>query len=70
MAKMTERKTHLDGIAVSLLVVCCLFWGAQQVLIKAFGRTATLLPSQFAFYWRDSFAHVVVQMAQYPAVGA
>lgn len=35
MAKMTERKTHLDGIAVSLLVVCCLFWGAQQVLIKA-----------------------------------
>ena len=32
---MTERKTHLDGIAVSLLVVCCLFWGAQQVLIKA-----------------------------------
>ena len=32
---MTERKTHLDGIAVTLLVVCCLFWGAQQVLIKA-----------------------------------
>jgi drug/metabolite transporter (DMT)-like permease len=32
---MVERKTHLDGIAVSLLVVCCLFWGAQQVLIKA-----------------------------------
>lgn len=32
---MTERKTHLDGIAVSLLVVCCLFWGGQQVLIKA-----------------------------------
>ena len=32
---MTDRKTHLDGIAVSLLVVCCLFWGAQQVLIKA-----------------------------------
>jgi drug/metabolite transporter (DMT)-like permease len=35
MATMTARKTHLDGIAVSLLVVCCLFWGAQQVLIKA-----------------------------------
>lgn len=32
---MVERKTHLDGIAVSLLLVCCLFWGAQQVLIKA-----------------------------------
>ena len=32
---MVERKTHLDGIAVSLLLVCCLFWGVQQVLIKA-----------------------------------
>lgn len=32
---MVERKTHLDGVAVSLLLVCCLFWGAQQVLIKA-----------------------------------
>lgn len=32
---MIERKTHLDGIAVSLLVGCCLFWGAQQVLVKA-----------------------------------
>jgi drug/metabolite transporter (DMT)-like permease len=32
---MIERKTHLDGIALSLLLVCCLFWGAQQVLIKA-----------------------------------
>ncbi len=35
MAQMVERKTHLDGIAVSLLLVCCLFWGVQQVLIKA-----------------------------------
>ena len=35
MNKIVERKTHLDGIAVSLLLVCCLFWGAQQVLIKA-----------------------------------
>jgi drug/metabolite transporter (DMT)-like permease len=35
MAKMIERKTHLDGIAVSLLIACCLFWGAQQVLVKA-----------------------------------
>jgi drug/metabolite transporter (DMT)-like permease len=32
---MVERKTHLDGVALSLLLVCCLFWGAQQVLIKA-----------------------------------
>ena len=29
------RKTHLDTLAVSLLLGCCLFWGLQQVLIKA-----------------------------------
>ncbi len=32
---MTPRKTHLDTIAVSLLLACCLFWGFQQVLVKA-----------------------------------
>jgi drug/metabolite transporter (DMT)-like permease len=31
---MVERKTHLDGLAVSLLLACCLFWGFQQILIK------------------------------------
>ena len=29
------RKEHLDGLAVSLLLGCCLFWGFQQVLVKA-----------------------------------
>lgn len=29
------RKTHLDTLAISLLLGCCLFWGFQQVLIKA-----------------------------------
>ncbi len=32
---MNERKTSLDGTAVGLLVACCLFWGFQQVLVKA-----------------------------------
>ena len=31
---MTGRKQHLDALAVSLLVACCLFWGFQQTLIK------------------------------------
>ena len=31
---MTERKEHLDTLAISLLVICCLFWGLQQLLIK------------------------------------
>ena len=29
------RKEHLDPLAVGLLLVCCLFWGVQQVLVKA-----------------------------------
>ncbi len=32
---MTARKAHLDTLAVSLLLGCCLLWGFQQVLIKA-----------------------------------
>jgi drug/metabolite transporter (DMT)-like permease len=31
---MTERKQHLDTLAISLLLACCLFWGFQQILIK------------------------------------
>ena len=32
---MTARKAHLDTLAISLLLGCCLLWGFQQVLIKA-----------------------------------
>ena len=32
---MTSRKQNLDGVAVALLLGCCLFWGFQQVLVKA-----------------------------------
>lgn len=31
---MAERKEHLDTLAITLLLVCCLFWGFQQILIK------------------------------------
>ena len=41
---MTARKTHLDGLAISLLLGCCLFWGLQQVLIKA---TLAEIPPMF-----------------------
>jgi drug/metabolite transporter (DMT)-like permease len=29
------RKDHLDRLAITLLVVCCAFWGFQQILIKS-----------------------------------
>ena len=32
---MTQRKDHLDGLAVILLLGCCLLWGFQQALAKA-----------------------------------
>jgi drug/metabolite transporter (DMT)-like permease len=32
---MTERRLQLDFLAVSLLLACCVFWGFQQVLVKA-----------------------------------
>jgi drug/metabolite transporter (DMT)-like permease len=32
---MAPRKTHLDTLAYALLLACCVFWGFQQVLIKA-----------------------------------
>ncbi|MDO9403729.1 MAG: DMT family transporter [Polaromonas sp.] len=41
---MTDRKTQLDALAISLLLGCCLLWGFQQVLIKA---TITEIPPMF-----------------------
>ena len=41
---MTARKAHLDLFAISLLLACCLFWGLQQVLIKA---TIAEIPPMF-----------------------
>ena len=35
MTQAPERKTHLDAVAISLLLACCLFWGFQQVMVKA-----------------------------------
>ena len=32
---MTERKPQLDAVAIATLLVCCLYWGLQQVIVKA-----------------------------------
>ena len=29
-----QRKDHLDTLAVGVLLVCCMFWGLQQILVK------------------------------------
>ncbi len=41
---MSTRKTHLDALAIALLLACSLFWGFQQVLIKA---TIAEIPPMF-----------------------
>ncbi|MGE0099952.1 MAG: DMT family transporter [Hydrogenophaga sp.] len=33
-AALTQRKAHLDALAITLLILCCAFWGFQQILIK------------------------------------
>jgi len=38
------RKDHLDALAVWMLLVCCMFWGFQQVMVKA---TVAELPPVF-----------------------
>ncbi|HKX39515.1 MAG TPA: DMT family transporter [Burkholderiaceae bacterium] len=32
---MTDRKSHLDALAVTAVVACCLLWGLNQVAAKA-----------------------------------
>ena len=34
MSDAHPRKDHLDALAVSLLLACCMFWGLQQILVK------------------------------------
>jgi drug/metabolite transporter (DMT)-like permease len=47
---MPQRRDHLDALAIVLLVVCCLFWGFQQVLVKAtLPEVAPLLQAAIRF---------------------
>lgn len=51
------RKAHLDTLAISLLLACCMFWGFQQVLIKA---TVTEVAPVFQGFVRFAMATVAV----------
>ena len=37
-AGMNLRKDNLDGLAVGMLLACCMFWGLQQVLVNLVGN--------------------------------
>ncbi len=54
---MTTRKTQLDTLSMSLLLACCLFWGFQQVLVKA---TLAELPPVFQASFRFAGATLLL----------
>lgn len=56
---MSARKTHLDGLAIAILLACCLFWGFQQVLVKA---TLSELPPVFQASVRFAGATVLLAL--------
>lgn len=51
------RKAHLDTFAITLLLACCMFWGFQQVLLKA---TVAEVPPVFQAFVRFAMATVAV----------
>jgi drug/metabolite transporter (DMT)-like permease len=54
---MLARKTQLDTLSISLLLACCLFWGFQQVLVKA---TLVELPPVFQASFRFAGATLLL----------
>ena len=53
----STRKTHIDTLAISLLLACCMFWGFQQVLVKA---TVAEVAPVFQAFVRFALATVAV----------
>ena len=53
------RKEHLDTLAVSLLLGCCLLWGMQQVLIK---WTLSEMPAVFQAWMRMLGATILLML--------
>ena len=51
------RKNQLDALAIALLLGCCLFWGFQQVLVKA---TVAEVAPVFQAFVRFAMATVAV----------
>jgi drug/metabolite transporter (DMT)-like permease len=54
---IVKRQTYLDARAIGLLIVCCLFWGWQQVLVKA---TLPFIPPVMQVALRFALATLVL----------
>jgi drug/metabolite transporter (DMT)-like permease len=51
------RQTRLDGLAIALIVGCCLIWGLNQVVVKV---TLPLVPALMQGALRSAFAALLV----------
>ncbi|CAN7440285.1 DMT family transporter [Acidovorax sp. LjRoot117] len=57
MPSTSTRKTHIDSLAIAILLACCMFWGFQQVLVKA---TVAEVAPVFQAFVRFALATVAV----------
>jgi drug/metabolite transporter (DMT)-like permease len=56
---MTDRKTHLDTLAIMLMVSCCFLWGLNQVAAKA---AMPEVPPLWQAAWRSLGGTVLVAL--------
>ena len=54
---MIPRRAHLDGLAIGLMLSCCVLWGLQQVVVKA---TLPMLPPFVQGALRSAIGAVLV----------
>ena len=54
---MTRRHAHLDGVAIVVMLTCCVLWGLQQVVVKA---TLPALPPFLQAAVRSAIAALLV----------
>jgi drug/metabolite transporter (DMT)-like permease len=59
MNNATARKSHLDALAIGLLLACCMFWGWQQALVKA---TLPFIPPVLQVAVRFALATLVLML--------
>ena len=65
---MTDnRKSRLDGLAVSLILICCVIWGLNQVIVK---MTLPVVPPLMQGALRSALAAVLVGLwARHRGIG-
>ncbi|MBX3608940.1 MAG: DMT family transporter [Hydrogenophaga sp.] len=67
MSTTVARKPHLDSLAITLLIVCCAFWGFQQILIKStVGEVPPLWQASLRFWGATALLWLWCQLRGVP----